>query len=237
MGRSLKFEIPGDDPRVSAEELAAHGWEPLFARARERGGQGEGTGAAAGARARRRVLEIGFGRGEFLLALAAAEPETDFIGVEVSWKRALKLARKLARARRTNVLLTVGRGEVLLRDAFAPGSLAEIWVNFSDPWPKRRHAERRLVKPAFAALAARALAPGGTLFVATDDVPYAHQIDEALAGEKGLENRYAPLAFLPKVPGRMTTGYEAQWRAEGRPLHFFAYSARAGVRRGGGESS
>lgn len=237
MGRSLKFEIPGDDPRVSAEELAAHGWESFFARARERGGQGEGTGAAAGARACRRVLEIGFGRGEFLLALAAAEPETDFIGVEVSWKRALKLARKLARARRTNVLLTVGRGEVLLRDAFAPGSLAEIWVNFSDPWPKRRHAERRLVKPAFAALAARALAPGGTLFVATDDVPYAHQIDEALAGEKGLENRYAPLAFLPEVPGRMTTGYEAQWRAEGRPLHFFAYSARAGVRRGGGESS
>ena len=171
------------------------------------------------------MLEIGFGRGEFLLALAAASPDSDFVGIEVSWKRALKMARKVARARNPNVLLVVGRGEDALGDWFDPQSLAEIWVNFSDPWPKLRHAERRLIQPAFAALAARALTPGGTLFVATDDVPYAHQIDETLAGEKGLLNRHAPLAFLPEVPGRMTTGYEAQWRVEGRPLHFFAYAA------------
>jgi tRNA (guanine-N7-)-methyltransferase len=220
MGRSLKHEIPGDDPRVSPEQLEQLGWTRLFAAARERAGLGADTAP------RRRVLEIGFGRGEFLLALAAAAPEADFVGIEVSWKRTLKMARKVARARHSNVLLTVARGEAVLASAFEPGSLAEIWVNFSDPWPKLRHAERRLIQPAFAALAARALAPGGTLFVATDDVPYAHQIDAVLAGEKGLVNRHAPLAFLPEVPGRMTTGYEAQWRAEGRPLHFFAYAAR-----------
>jgi tRNA (guanine-N7-)-methyltransferase len=223
MGRSLKYEIPGDDPRVSPDEITSVGWSGLFARAQSRMLEPAVTGDT---RARRLVLEIGFGRGEFLLALAEAEFDTDFIGIEVSWKRALKMARKVARARLANVLLTVGRGEELLRDAFAPGLLSEIWVNFSDPWPKRRHAERRLVSPSFAALSARALAPGGTLFVATDDVPYAHQIDEILAGEKGLVNAHAPLAFLPEVSGRMTTGYEAQWRAEGRPLHFFAYSAR-----------
>ncbi len=246
MGRSLKYEIPGDDPRVSPEQVAQIGWASLFARARERvsstapGDPGSAPAVAstvvfavvsavvcdkADTWERRRVLEIGFGRGEFLLALAAASPDSDFVGIEVSWKRALKMARKVARARIPNVLLVVGRGEEGLGDWFDPQSLAEIWVNFSDPWPKLRHAERRLMQPAFAALAARALAPGGTLFVATDDVPYAHQIDEALAGEKGLLNRHAPLAFLPEVPGRMMTGYEAQWRAEGRPLHFFAYAA------------
>jgi tRNA (guanine-N7-)-methyltransferase len=235
MGRSLKYEIPGDDPRVSPEDVADSGWDALFARARARAAatasESPGPGFAssesgASGAPRRRVLEIGFGRGEFLLALAASAPDADFVGIEVSWKRGLKMARKVARARLANVLLVVGRGEDGLRDWFAPRSLAEIWVNFSDPWPKARHAERRLVGPAFVARAARALAAGGTLFVATDDVPYAHQIDEALAGEKALENRYAPLAFLPEVPGRMTTGYEAQWRAESRPLHFFAYTAR-----------
>jgi len=214
--------MPGDDPRVSPEAIAAGGFAPLFARARARAG-----GAPDDTAVRRLVLEIGFGRGEFLLALAAAAPETDFVGVEVSWKRVLKLARKVARARLANVVLVVGRGEEALRDWFAPRSLAEIWVNFSDPWPKARHAERRLVQPSFAALAARALAVDGLLHVATDDVPYAHQIDEVLAGEKGLQNRNAPLAFLPEVPGRMATGYEAQWRAEARPLHFFAHGARA----------
>jgi tRNA (guanine-N7-)-methyltransferase len=213
--------MPGDDPRVSPEAIAAGGFAPLFARARARAG-----GAPDDTAVRRCVLEIGFGRGEFLLALAAAAPETDFVGVEVSWKRVLKLARRVARARLANVVLVVGRGEEALRDWFPPRSLDEIWVNFSDPWPKVRHAERRLVKPSFAALAARALAPEGLLHVATDDVPYAHQIDEVLAGEKGLRNRNAPLAFLPEVPGRLTTGYEAQWRAESRPLHFFEHAAR-----------
>ena len=234
MGRSLKHEIPGDDPRVSPEEITGSGWRALFARARVRARDRSADGArldgaleiaADDTSARRRVLELGFGRGEFLLTLAASEPGSDFVGVEICWKRGLKMARKVARARLSNVLLVVGRGEEALRDAFAPRSLAEIWVNFSDPWPKARHAERRLISPSFVAFAARALAPGGTLFVATDDVPYAHQIDESLAGEKALLNRYAPLAFLPEVPGRMTTGYEAQWRAEARPLHFFAYAA------------
>lgn len=225
MGRSLKYEIPGDDPRVSPDEVVAVGFGPLFARARER------AGLPVDARERRRVLEIGFGRGEFLLDLATASPDRDFVGIEVAWKRALKMARKVARARLSNVLLVVGRGEEGLRDWFPPQGLAEIWVNFSDPWPKARHAERRLVKPSFAARAARALAPGGTLYVATDDVPYAHQIDEVLTGEKELSNRYAPLAFLPEVEGRRTTGYEAQWRAEGRPLHFFAYGKSADGQR------
>ncbi|MBY0399276.1 tRNA (guanosine(46)-N7)-methyltransferase TrmB [Myxococcota bacterium] len=225
MGRSLKYEIPGDDPRVSPDEVASCGWGQLFARARARAGARDCADRNDDAPARPLVLEIGFGRGEFLLALAANAPETDFVGIEVSWKRALKMARKVARARLSNVLLGVGRGEEILRETFEPGSLTAIWVNFSDPWPKLRHAERRLVGPAFASLAARALAGGGTLYVATDDVPYAQQIDEVLAAEKGLANRYAPLAFLPEVPGRMTTGYEAQWRAESRPLHFFAYSA------------
>lgn len=242
MGRSLKHEIPGDDPRVSFDEVVGSGWGPLFARARDRARSSEDAfpasapasapasvveRGAADTWARRRVLEVGFGRGEFLLALAASDPTAEFIGIEVSWKRGLKMARKVARARLANVLLAVGRGEDALGDLFEARSLTEIWVNFSDPWPKARHAERRLVSPSFVARAARALVPGGSLFVATDDVPYAHQIDESLAGEKSLENRYAPLAFLPEVPGRMRTGYEAQWRAEARPLHFFAYTPRA----------
>ena len=67
-------------------------------------------------------------------------------------------------------------------------------------------------------------------------MPYAQQIDEVLSAEKGLANRYAPLAFLPEVPGRMTTGYEAQWRAESRPLHFFAYAVPAGPTPDGGRA-
>ncbi len=208
MSRSLKYEIPGEDPRVAASEIAEKGWTALFGRPEP---------------APARVLEIGFGRGEFLLAMAAERPELDFIGLEISFKRTLKMARKVARARLTNVRLLDARAEHAIEACFAPESLAEIWINFSDPWPKRRHAHRRLLQSPFVRNAARALLPGATLYVATDDVPYAHQIDCVLAREPRLVNDYAPFAFLAEVRGRRMTGYEAQWRAAGRPLHFFAY--------------
>lgn len=173
------------------------------------------------------VLEIGFGRGEFLLALAEASPKVAFVGIEVSFKRTLKMARKVARAELRNVRLIEARAEVALRELFREGQLAAIWVNFSDPWPKARHAHRRVLQPDFAADAASRLAEEGTLYVATDDVPYAHQINEVLSGESQLVNRYAPWPFLPEVAGRERTGYEIQWRAEGRPMHFFAYGRRS----------
>ena len=216
MSRSLKYEIPGVDPRLSVADVAEKGWDAVFAAPRP-----GGTGATPG---RRRVLEIGFGRGEFLLAMAARSPETEFIGIEISFKRTLKMARKVARAGLGNIRLLEARAEVAIRQLFRPGELSEIWINFSDPWPKARHAHRRVIQPGLVADASRALEKGGTLYVATDDVRYAHQIDCVLSAEKTLFNQYAPWPFLPEVPGRITTGYEEQWRAVGRPMHFFAYA-------------
>jgi len=208
MGRSLKYEIPGVDRRCDSLELAERGFDGLFA--------GELKEPA------QRVLEIGFGRGEFLLELAAKRPESVFLGVEISFKRVLKMARKVGRAELRNVRLMEAKGEVVLRDLLSADLLDEIWVNFSDPWPKDRHARRRVIQSAFVRDAARCLVPGGTLHVATDDVPYAHQIADVMEGEALLENAFAPERWLRNVPGRIQTGYEIDWRAAGRPLHFFA---------------
>lgn len=223
MGRSLKYEIPGTDPRVPLDVVASEGWSGVF-------------GSASEAREPKRVVEIGFGRGEFLLAMAQGAPESEFIGVEVSFKRALKMARKVARAGLPNVRLVEARAERAIQLLSPPGGLSAIWVNFSDPWPKSRHAHRRLLQPAFVRDAALALAAEGVLYVATDDVPYAHQMNEVLEGESRLENAYAPWPFLSEVVGRMRTGYELQWREEGRPMHFFAYRSRSAVLEGASEA-
>lgn len=222
MSRSLKYDIPGEDPRLSLAEVAATGWEALFAKTRE-------PAKTDSAAQRRRVLEIGFGRGEFMLAMAERSPDVDFIGVEISFKRTLKMARKVARAKLVNIRLLEASADVVLEQVFLPESLSEIWLNFSDPWPKARHAHRRVVQPSFAAAAARTLERGGVLNVATDDVRYAHQISQVLGSERALFNVYAPWPFLHDVPGRTVTGYEEQWRAAGRPFHFFQYSTAAGV--------
>src|SRR5690606_14323276 len=205
MSRRLKYDIPGPDRRVALDDVAAKGWEALFPEL---------------PRPLRLVLEIGFGRGEFLLDLAARAPEVAHVGVEVSWKRVLKLARRLARTELVNVRLVHGRGEVVVEEAFAPASLEAVWINFSDPWPKKRHHRRRLVQPPLVAASAERLRPGGLLHVATDDVGYAEHIDAVLSAEPRLANDFAPDRWRPEVPGRMQTAYEQAWRAEGRPLHF-----------------
>jgi tRNA (guanine-N7-)-methyltransferase len=209
MTRRLKYEIPGADCRRSTVDLAERGWRGLFQPGFEPRGDP--------------VLEIGFGRGEFLLDLAAKNPATPFIGIEVSFKRTLRMARKVARSGLENVRLIESRGEVVVGDLLGPESVGEIWINFSDPWPKDGHAHRRLLQPSFAHEAARCLVPSGVLHVATDCAPYAGQIDEVLAAEPLLENAFAPDPWRDDVPGRTWTGYEADWRAQGRPLHFFEY--------------
>jgi tRNA (guanine-N7-)-methyltransferase len=172
------------------------------------------------------VVEIGFGRGEFLRSLAVESPEAAHVGVDVSFKRVLKMARRLARTGIRNIRLVEGTGEEMVRELLPESSVQTFWINFSDPWPKKRHHRRRLIQPAFLRDVALRLRPGGCVEISTDHLGYASCIDEALVAEPMLENLHAPEPFLREVPGRMRTAYELEWRSEGRPLHFWTYRRR-----------
>ena len=212
MPRALKRDIPGIDRRVTLEDARARGWPALF--------------EADVARAYPLVVEIGYGRGEFLLARAHEQPEQAFLGIELSYRRSHKMARRVARTELRNLRLAQGAAEQWLRDALPDATVACFWINFPDPWPKARHARRRLIQPELAALLARRLVPRGALRLATDDVAYAEWIDAVLRAEPALENRLAS-PFVREEPDRTPTAYELEWRAQGRPLHFFSYSRKS----------
>lgn len=211
MSRTLKQDIPGPDWRVALETLEARGPGWLW---------GEGRGLPL-------VVDLGFGRGEFLMTLAEKQVGVAFLGVEVSHKRVVKLARRLARSGIQSVRLIEGRAQQVV--ALLPDACVQtFWVNFPDPWPKKRHRRRRLIQPAFVLDLARALEPGGKLQVATDDPDYAEWIDEVLAAAApSLENRYGAEPWRRDVEDRPRTAYELEWRAEGRALHFFSYGRPA----------
>ena len=217
MTRSLKYDIPGPDRRVSLAELEEKGLPALF----------EDELAPAP----RLVVELGFGRGEFLRHLAAEAPEVAHLGVERSFKRVLKMARRLARGEERNIRLLEAKAEDVVEQGLADGTVETFWINFPDPWPKKRHHGRRMIQAPFVALLARRLVPGGRLQVATDHVEYAEAIDQVLGAEPELENEL-PAPFVREVPGRLHTAYESEWRREGRPLHFFTYRRREDDRSG-----
>ena len=105
------------------------------------------------------VLEVGPRMGEATAAAAAADPGRDLLAVDVHTPGHGTLLRRVEEAGLTNVRVADGDARVLLADMLAPGSLDEVRVWFPDPWPKARHAKRRLVRPAFLDLVAEPAAP------------------------------------------------------------------------------
>ena len=194
---------------MTSEEVREKGWPAIF-------------GAPHG-ELPRLVVEIGFCRGEFLMDLAQQQPDSAFVGIECSHKRVLKMARRLALTPIENMRLVEGFAEAVVGELFEERSVSEFWINFPDPWPKRNHARRRIIRGPFVELFASRLAPGGCLHVATDDRTYCEQMQQVLSSEPLLENLWAPQEWLSEIPGRMPTAYELEWRAQDRPLHFFAY--------------
>lgn len=166
------------------------------------------------------ILEIGFGGGGFLVDLAQRRPDANIIGLEISRPALQKVALKLHKRGMEHVRLVQGGGLQLLWCCLAPDSLAEIYVNFSDPWPK--HVDRRLVDDRFLRLAASRLAPAGQLDIATDHADYAEQITGCLGRASFLRSRLAA-PFVTSDPGRHQTKYELKGLAEGRTCHYYKY--------------
>lgn len=164
------------------------------------------------------IVEIGSGVGEATAALAATRPSYDVLALEV-WRPgvAATLAR-LAEAGVQNVRLCGVDAAWTLQHVIGPGALAELWTFFPDPWHKKRHHKRRLVDPAFAALAASRLRPGGVWRLATDWADYAEQMVAVLDAEPGLVG-----GVVERWEERPVTKFERKGIAAGRSITDLCY--------------
>jgi tRNA (guanine-N7-)-methyltransferase len=152
------------------------------------------------------VLEIGFGMGDATAAIAAAQPETNFLGVEVHAPGVGALLKQIGDNRLHNLRIIQHDAVEVLEQMLAANSLAGIHVFFPDPWHKNKHNKRRLIQAPFVARLITRLAPGGYLHCATDWEPYAQQMLAVLSNESGLVNT-AP-AYAPRPSYRPLTKFE-----------------------------
>ena len=124
------------------------------------------------------VVEIGFGNGEATWQMAAAEPDKDFIGIEVHAPGVGHLMLAIEEHELPNVRIVRRDAVEFLRDELPPDSISELRIFFPDPWPKKRHHKRRIIQPAFLELVEIPLKRGGLVHVATDWQPYVEHIRE-----------------------------------------------------------
>lgn len=113
-------------------------------------------------------IEIGMGKGKFLTEMAAAHPLCNFLGIEKYSSVLVRAVQKQEELQLPNLFLVRMDAEEI-EEIFGPGEVGKIYLNFSDPWPKERHAKRRLTSTTFLARYQKILAPGGVLEFKTDN--------------------------------------------------------------------
>ena len=165
-------------------------------------------------------IEIGMGKGQFLLALAERDPGINYVGIEMYASVLVRAVQKLAdRPVMPNLRFLNVQAEYL-ENMFAPGEVKKIYLNFSDPWPKARHAKRRLTSPAFLERYEKILSRDGLLEFKTDNRElFEFSLEsvresgwELLAYTFDLHNEEALCA------GNVMTEYEQKFSGKGQPI-------------------
>jgi tRNA (guanine-N7-)-methyltransferase len=165
------------------------------------------------------VLEIGFGMGEATARMAAEDPATNILAVDVHTPGQGNLLNLADRHGLSNIRVGNGDAIILLREMLQPDSLSGLRVYFPDPWPKKRHHKRRLIQPDFLTLAASRLKPGALLHCATDWEPYAEVMLEVLSAHPDFENAQPGGGFAPRPDFRPLTRFESQGLDKGHVVH------------------
>jgi tRNA (guanine-N7-)-methyltransferase len=173
-----------------------------------------------------RILEIGFGNGESLAQMAFAEPASDFLGVEVHQPgigHFLLLSEQMAL---DNV--RVARADALdfLERRIARPAFHRVQIYFPDPWPKKRHHKRRLVRSDTIALLVSSLFSGGCLHLATDWQEYAESMLDLLEGCALLRNTAGPTCYAEQPAYRPLTKFEDRGRRLGHGVWELVFERR-----------
>ncbi len=168
-------------------------------------------------------LEIGFGVGNFLIEMAIREPDENFIGMDFYHKGIRKVITRIDRYQVPNIRIVYGDAKEKLPILFNEAKLNRIYINFPDPWPKKRHHKRRLIKPAFIKNLAAKLKPEGEVHIATDYEPYAIEILEFFEAEPLLTNKSGYRTFLAQKEGTPQTKYEKKFIKSGEKIFYLEF--------------
>ncbi|HRD48280.1 MAG TPA: tRNA (guanosine(46)-N7)-methyltransferase TrmB [Candidatus Contendobacter sp.] len=164
------------------------------------------------------MVEIGFGDGESLVAMASADPEVNYLGIEVHHPGIGHLLLRAEELGLTHLRVMRADAVEVLERQLPDESIDRIQIFFPDPWPKARHHKRRLIQGSFIELLARKLKSAGQLHIATDCEDYARSILDLLNVAPGWVNMASDHGFTPRPAYRPPTKFEQRGRRLGHEV-------------------
>ena len=163
-------------------------------------------------------IEVGMGKGRFIMELAQSHPKLHFIGIERYSSVLLRALQKRQQLDLSNIFFLCVDAKNL-DQFFAPGEVSRIYLNFSDPWPKDRHAKRRLTSPQFLTVYQKILAPDGAVEFKTDNRGlFEYSLESVPAAGWQITEQTFDLHHSPMASGNVMTEYEEKFASEGKPI-------------------
>ena len=165
-------------------------------------------------------IEIGMGKGRFLREKALREPSVNFIGIERFESVLIKAIRRQQQEELKN-LLFICTDATIITEIFAKNEISKIYLNFSDPWPKARHAKRRLVSKEFLRRYDEILVPDGRIEFKTDQEPlFEFGLEELFYTPFEAEKVWRDLyADEDEMKDNIATEYETKFASKGHPIY------------------
>ena len=168
-------------------------------------------------------LEVGFGVGNFIIEMGIREPDENFIGMDFYHKGIRKVISRIDKYQINNARIVYGDAKEKIPLLFSNEELNRVYINFPDPWPKKRHHKRRLIKPTFIKVLAEKLTPGGVIHIATDYEAYALEMMSFFEKEPILKNKNGPSVFLPQKEGTPKSKYEKKFINAGERIFYLEF--------------
>lgn len=163
-------------------------------------------------------IEVGMGKGKFIMELAGKNPDVNYIGIERYSSVLLRALQKREEMELSNIYFMCIDAR-LLDEVFAPGEVSRIFLNFSDPWPKDRHAKRRLTSPEFMKVYDKVLKADGVVEFKTDNRGlFDYSLESVPEAGWKVDAHTFDLHHSDMAEGNVMTEYETKFSAMGNPI-------------------
>ncbi|WP_039359583.1 tRNA (guanine(46)-N(7))-methyltransferase TrmB [Candidatus Protochlamydia amoebophila] len=168
-------------------------------------------------------LEYCSGNGAWIASKAIEQSQYNWVGIEKKFDRTRKIWSKIKKFELDNLLTICGEGFHVTRDFFANESVDAVFINFPDPWPKKRHAKHRIVQPAFVKEIHRILKNDKLFTLVTDDAAYSKIMIDVIYQTGGFISLFEAPYYTTSYPGYGSSYFEELWREKGKSIHYHVF--------------
>lgn len=168
-------------------------------------------------------VEYCSGNGAWIAAQAEANPHLNWIAVEKKFIRVRKIWSKIKNLQLNNLIVICGEAFRATNHFFPESSTSDVYINFPDPWPKKRHAKNRLIQPTFVNELSRIMQPKKTLTFVTDHPDYSEEVIQVFLANQTFSSYYSDPYYSTDENNYGSSYFEELWRSKGKIIRYHRF--------------